>query len=79
MVSEPFILNERFRSDSGKQHRLPISHHPWKWSKDAWMWHLGNGLVVNTAVLGEWLDLVMLKVFSILNNPMILTTHLRSV
>lgn len=43
------------------------------------MWLLGNGLVVNTLLLGEWLDSVMLEVFSILNDPRIPTTHLHSV
>lgn len=41
--------------------------------RDVWMWHLGNELVLNTSVLGEWLDLMMLEVFSLLND---LTTHL---
>lgn len=28
----------------------------WKCSKNMWMWYLGHDLVVNMAVLGQWLD-----------------------
>lgn len=46
-------------------------HHPWKCPIGVWMW--GHGLVVNTAVLGELLDSMILQVFYIHNNSMVLS------
>jgi len=42
---------------------LHLSHHPWRCSKNAQMWHFGYGLV-GMVVLGGWLDLMISEVFS---------------
>lgn len=77
-VSEPFIHRGSLDWLLGRSTGYPSVTIPGS-IRVVWTQHLGNGSVLNTAVLGEWLDLMMLEVFSILNDPMILPTHLHSV
>ena len=45
------------------------SPHPWRGSKNVWMWHLGRGLA-GMGVLGWRLDLMIFEIFSNLHDSM---------
>lgn len=44
---------------------------PWRCSGDMWTWHLGTWFRDGLIVLGGWLDLLILRAFSNINDPVI--------
>lgn len=66
---------EKISSQEGCQALAQVAqgsgHQSWSYLKGVSCAALGHGLVADLAVLGQWLDLRMLKFFSSLNGSMI--------
>lgn len=72
-------LLKGYWSDLEQAVKEMVNYHPWKYSKNVWMWHLGTWFSYNVAVIGSRLDLMIFEVFSNQSGSMSLWKVLASI